>query len=107
VTIIADAVAILGGWLVSEFIAHVSSHLYWSNVLEKLTFGNIAIGLIKPIAFSLVIAFISCYKGFSTSGGTKGVGRSTTNSVVLSSISILVVNFMITKLVLSLVKGYT
>jgi phospholipid/cholesterol/gamma-HCH transport system permease protein len=106
-TVIADAVAIFGGWLVSEFIAHVSSHLYWSNVLEKLTFGNIAIGLIKPVAFSLVIAFISCYKGFSTSGGTKGVGRSTTNSVVLSSISILVVNFMITKLVLSLVKGYT
>jgi phospholipid/cholesterol/gamma-HCH transport system permease protein len=106
-TVIADAVGIFGGWLVSEFIAHVSSHLYWANVLEKLSFGNIAIGLIKPIAFSLVIAFISCYKGFSTSGGTKGVGRSTTDSVVLSSISILVVNFIITKLVLSLVKGYT
>ena len=105
-TIIADVVGIVGGWIVSRFIAHVSSYLYWANVLDKLRFGNIAIGLIKPVVFSMVIAFISCYKGFSTTGGAKGVGRSTTDSVVLSSISILVANFLVTKLVISLFKGY-
>lgn len=105
-TIIADAIAILGAWFVSQFIAHVSSTLYWANVFDKLRFGNIAIGIIKPVAFSLVIAFISCYKGFSTTGGTRGVGKSTTDSVVFSSITILIVNFLITKLILSLFRGY-
>ncbi len=105
-TVIADIVGIAGGWVVAKFISHVSSNLYWANVLDRLRFGNIAIGLIKPVVFSLVIAFISCYKGFSTSGGTKGVGKSTTDSVVLSSISILVVNFLVTKLVISLFRGY-
>ncbi|MBU1319341.1 MAG: ABC transporter permease [candidate division Zixibacteria bacterium] len=105
-TVIADAVALLGGWMIATFIAHISSTLYWSNVLDRLRFGNIAIGLIKPVVFSLVIAFIACYKGFTTTGGTKGVGKSTTESVVLSSITILLVNFLITKLVVSLFRGY-
>jgi phospholipid/cholesterol/gamma-HCH transport system permease protein len=105
-TIIADMIGILGGWVVSQLIAHVSSTLYWANVFDRLRFGNIAIGIIKPIAFSLVIAFISCYKGFSTKGGTRGVGKSTTDSVVFSSITILIVNFLITKLILSLFRGY-
>jgi phospholipid/cholesterol/gamma-HCH transport system permease protein len=105
-TILADAIAIIGGWIVAMFIAHVSSTLYWANVMDKLRFGNLAIGLIKPIAFSFVIAFISCYKGFTTRGGTRGVGQSTTSSVVLSSITILLVNFLITKLIISLFRGY-
>jgi len=105
-TVIADAVAIIGGWVIAILVAHVSSNLYWANVLDRLRFGNIAIGLIKPVAFALVIAFISCYKGFTTTGGTRGVGKSTTSSVVLSSITILIVNFVITKTVISLFKGY-
>lgn len=105
-TIIADTIALIGGWIIAVFVSHVSSTLYWSNVMDRLRFGNIAIGLIKPLAFSLVIAFISCYKGFSTKGGTRGVGRSTTSSVVLTSITILLVNFLLTKLVLSLFRGY-
>ena len=105
-TIIADAIGIFGGWMVAKFISHISSTMYWASVIDKLKIGNISIGLIKPVVFSLIIAFISCYKGFTTSGGTRGVGRSTTNSVVLSSITILLVNFLITKLIISLFKGY-
>ncbi len=105
-TVICDLIAIVGGWMIAVYIAHVTSTMYWSAVMERLIFGNIFIGLFKPIMYSLVIAFIACYKGFTSEGGTKGVGRATTESVVLSSITILVVNFFITKVVFSLIKGY-
>jgi len=105
-TVIADAIALLGGWIIAIFIAHMSSTLYWANVLDRLRFGNLFIGLLKPAIFSLVIAFIACYKGFTTRGGTRGVGASTTSSVVTSSITLLIVNFLITKLVISLFAGY-
>lgn len=105
-TIVCDVVAIFGGYIVAVFIAHLSSTMYIAAIKERLIFGNIFIGLLKPFAFSFVIAFISCYKGFSSAGGTKGVGLATTESVVLTSITILVVNFFITKVVFSLLKGY-
>jgi phospholipid/cholesterol/gamma-HCH transport system permease protein len=105
-TIVCDVIAILGGWIIALFIAHITSTTYISAVNERLTFGNLFIGIIKPIAFALVIAFISCYKGFSTQGGTKGVGKSTTESVVISSITILIANFVLTKAVFSWLKGY-
>lgn len=105
-TIVCDVIAILGGWIIAEFIAHVSSTVYWTAVRDRLIFGNIFMGILKPIIFSFVIAFIACYKGFTSEGGTKGVGRSTTDSVVLASISILVVNFFLTKIVYSWIKGY-
>ncbi len=105
-TVICDAIAIIGGYLVAVFVAHVSSTMYWSAVRDRLLFGNIFIGLLKPVVYSFIIAFISCYKGFSSSGGTKGVGRATTESVVLTSISILVMNFFITRIVFTLIKGW-
>jgi phospholipid/cholesterol/gamma-HCH transport system permease protein len=105
-TIICDVIAILGAYVVAVFVANVTSSLYWTNVRQKLIFGNIVIGLLKPFVFSFIIAFISCYKGFTSEGGTKGVGRATTDSVVMASITILIMNFFITKLVFSLIKGY-
>lgn len=105
-TIVCDVIAILGGFVVGQFVAHVPSSLYWANVKDRLVFGNLFIGLLKPTLFSLCIAFISCYKGFSSEGGTKGVGQATTNSVVTTSITILIVNFFITKVVHSFIKGY-
>ena len=105
-TVVCDTIAIFGGYVIAVFIAHVTSTMYWSAVMERLIFGNIFIGLLKPFIFSFIIAFISCYKGFMSEGGTKGVGRATTESVVLSSITILVVNFFITKVVFAFIKGY-
>jgi phospholipid/cholesterol/gamma-HCH transport system permease protein len=105
-TVICDFIAIVGGWVVAIFIAHITSTTYISAVNEKLTFGNIFIGIAKPVVFAFVIGFISCYKGFTTTGGTKGVGRSTTESVMISSISILIVNFLLTKVIFSYLKGY-
>ncbi len=105
-TIVCDVVALVGGWVIALFISHVTSTMYWSAVKERLIFGNLFVGLLKPFLFSFVIAFISCYKGFTAEGGTKGVGRATTESVMLSSIIILVVDFFVTKVVFSWIKGY-
>jgi phospholipid/cholesterol/gamma-HCH transport system permease protein len=105
-TIICDLIAITGGWLIAIYFSHITSLTYWTAVKERLIFGNIFMGLVKPFVYAFVICFISCYKGFTADGGTKGVGRATTESVVLSSITILITNFMITKIVSSMLKGY-
>jgi phospholipid/cholesterol/gamma-HCH transport system permease protein len=105
-TVICDVIAIAGGWVIATFVAHVSSTVYWAAVRERLIFGNLFMGIIKPIAFSFVIAFLSCYRGFTSRGGTRGVGRATTSSVVASSITILIVNFFITKVVWGWIRGY-
>jgi len=105
-TIICDAIALIGGWVIAFFIAHVTTTMYWSAVQERLVFGNIVVGLLKPFVFSFVIAFIACYRGFTAEGGTRGVGRATTSSVVAASITILIVNFFITKVVFDWIKGY-
>lgn len=105
-TVLCNFVAIFGGYIIAKFVAHMSTTIYWANVIEKLNFGNLFMGVLKPIVFSFIIAIIACYKGFTSEGGTKGVGRATTESVVLSSIWVLAVNFIITKVVFSYLKGY-
>jgi len=105
-TITCDAIAIIGGWIIALFMANITTSTYISGINAKLTFGNIFMGILKPFCFAFVIAFISCYKGFTTAGGTKGVGRSTNESVVIASITILIVNFILTKLVWTFLKGY-
>jgi len=62
-------------------------------------------GLIKPVLFGFIIATVGCYYGISTRGGTQGVGRSTTQAVVASSVLILLVDFFVTKLIFA-VFGY-
>ena len=105
-TIVCDTVAIIGGWMVATLIANVTATLYWANVKLQLTFGNMLMGLVKPFFFSTIVAFVSCYKGFTSVGGTKGVGRATTNSVVMSSILILIFGFLITKVLGPILRGY-
>ncbi len=105
-TVACDFIAIMGGWIIAVFVAHISSTIYLSAVNNALNFGNVFTGIIKPLIYGTIIAFVSCYKGFTSKGGTKGVGRATTESVVISSISILIVNYLLTRLVFSVLKGY-
>jgi len=104
-TIICDFVGIYGGYIIAVYIAHISGTAYWSNVIAKLNLGNFIIGLSKPFLFAIIISVISTYMGFSTKGGTRGVGRSTTESVVACSIMILFVNFLFTRLIVPHLKG--
>jgi phospholipid/cholesterol/gamma-HCH transport system permease protein len=105
-TIACDVIAISGGSLVALYVGKTSTTLYWATVIDRLTFGNMLLGLSKPVFFSFFVAFISCFKGFSAEGGTKGVGKATTESVVASSITILILGFLITKVFHGFIKGY-
>ncbi len=58
-TVVCDVIAIVGGWVIALFIAHVTSTMYWSAVNERLIFGNLFIGIAKPFVFSFVIAFVA------------------------------------------------
>lgn len=105
-TVVCDVIGLVGGWIIVIFQAHVSEALYWAPVVERLNFGNITMGLFKPIIFAMIIAFVSLYKGFTSKGGAKGVGSATNQSVVITSISILLANFIITKAIFSTIRGY-
>jgi phospholipid/cholesterol/gamma-HCH transport system permease protein len=101
-TIIADAVGIAGGWIISTTQLRVASSVYWNNVTQGLFMDDIWMGLIKPIVLGFLLVSIGCYVGLRTTGGTQGVGRSTTNAVVASSVAVLAVNFIVTRLLITL-----
>lgn len=96
--LIADAVGVLGGWVISTFQLQISGRLYMSHAFRLLGFHDIFSGLGKAAVFAVAIATIACYNGMKTEGGADGVGRATTQTVVLCAIVVLISNFFLTKL---------
>ncbi len=101
-TVISNAVGILGAWFVSVTQLRVASSIYWQSVFYGLYPQDVWMGLIKPFTLGFVIVTISCYVGLRTTGGTQGVGRATTRAVVASSVGVLAVDFFVTKLLIML-----
>ncbi|HUB01444.1 MAG TPA: ABC transporter permease [Terriglobales bacterium] len=101
-TIIADLLGLIGGWAVGHFLFGLDSRQFWTSSWQILVFRDVFSGLIKPVLFGFIIATIGCYYGISTRGGTQGVGRSTTQAVVASSVLILITDFFVTKLIFAI-----
>jgi len=101
-TIIADSLGILGGWIIAVFQLRVASSLYWTSVTEGLYLQDAWMGLIKPFVLGLAIVTIGCHVGMRTSGGTQGVGRSTTQAVVAASVAVIAVDLFVTQLLIDL-----
>jgi phospholipid/cholesterol/gamma-HCH transport system permease protein len=101
-TVIADFVAIFGGWIVARFQLQVASGLYWSSVTDALYPQDLWMGGIKPFVLGFVIVTIACHVGLRTSGGTQGVGRATTMAVVAGSVGVIAVDFFVTQLLIAL-----
>jgi phospholipid/cholesterol/gamma-HCH transport system permease protein len=101
-TVIADTVGIIGGWLIAVLQLRVASSVYWSSVLEGLYPQDPWMGLIKPFFIGFAIVSIGCHVGLRTKGGTQGVGRATTNAVVTASVAVIAVDFVTTRLLISL-----
>jgi phospholipid/cholesterol/gamma-HCH transport system permease protein len=99
-TLIGDAVSLLGGYIIAVFVNQESGSFYWNSILEILNFENVFAGMVKPFMFAYIIACISCYMGLSTSGGALGLRRTTTKAVVLSFIMIIVADFILTRILL-------
>lgn len=88
-TIFADIIGILGGFIICYFKLHISGYMYWQMVVEALIVKDVMTGLIKTIFFGMIIAIVGCYEGLSCKGGAVGVGKATTMSVVRSFILII------------------
>jgi len=101
-TVVSDSVGMVGGWIVALTQLRVASGIYWSSVVEGLFIQDVWMGIIKPFFLGFVIVTIGCHVGLRTSGGTQGVGRATTNAVVASSVIVLIVDFFLTRLLISI-----
>jgi len=96
-TIISDLVGLMGGHFVSFALLGLDTSQYWNTAWQSLVWQDVTMGLVKPLIFGFIISTVGCYYGLSTTGGTQGVGRSTTQSVVAASVLILVVDFFVTR----------
>jgi phospholipid/cholesterol/gamma-HCH transport system permease protein len=76
--------------------------VYWQSVIDGLYLEDVWMGLIKPFFLGFIIVSIGCHVGLRTRGGTQGVGRSTTSAVVAASVTVLVVDFFVTRLLISI-----
>jgi phospholipid/cholesterol/gamma-HCH transport system permease protein len=101
-TVISDAVGMVGAWIITVTQLQVESSVYWNSVTAGLYIQDVWMGLIKPVVLGFVLVTIGCHVGMRTKGGTQGVGRATTNAVVAGSVAVLVVDFFITKVLIAL-----
>lgn len=99
-TVVADFIGLVGGFVVASFELRLDPIQYWTRAINALEFGDLMQGLSKPVIFAFILSTVGCYFGLTVRGGTQGVGRATTTAVVFSSVLILVVNFFLTRLLL-------
>lgn len=104
-TIAADMFGLVGGGLVARQMYGLDLNVYISSVRTGSNIDDIVAGIMKPIFFGVIIGLISCYKGLNTKGGTVGVGVSTTQAVVMSSITVIIADFFLSKILQSLLTG--
>tara|TARA_B100001057_G_scaffold374053_1_gene378595 strand:+ start:522 stop:1289 length:768 start_codon:yes stop_codon:yes gene_type:complete len=93
-----DFIGVMGGYLVSVYKLGFNENLYLVNTINFLSFSDYLSGIVKAITFGFVISVVSCYSGLYSGKGAFGVGSATTNSVVLSSILILFLNYILTEI---------
>jgi len=98
VTLLGDLLGVLGGLVIAVFELGLTAPFYWSDVTASLTLEDVGSGVGKSVFFAFFITIVACHNGLTAEGGADGVGRATTNTVVLASILVLVSDFFLTKL---------
>lgn len=99
-TTVADVIGVIGAMMVSWLHLSVNPSFFFTTMLSSVKVEDFVGGLIKTVFFGLFMSVIACYQGLRTSGGTEGVGRATTQTVVVTSIVTLVSDFILTTLLL-------
>jgi phospholipid/cholesterol/gamma-HCH transport system permease protein len=102
--IIADMVGLVGAAFVGKQLFGLDYNAFMSTARVGIEIQDLIGGITKPFFFGFIIAIISCHKGLSTTGGTVGVGRATTNAVVMSSIVIIIADFFLSRVIQVLLK---
>jgi len=103
-TVACNFCGLIGGWLVSLYKLRISSSLYWLTSFSSLSYSDLAQSLVKPVFFAFLISMIGCHCGLRTTGGTQGVGRSTTQAVVMASILVIVADFFLNTIIIELTR---
>ncbi len=101
-TILADLIGLMGGYIIGKYRFGLPFSQYWTSAWQILEYNDVVQGLVKPFAFAIIISLVGCFYGMRTSGGTEGVGRSTTKAVVVSSIWIFIVDFVLGEIFVNL-----
>jgi phospholipid/cholesterol/gamma-HCH transport system permease protein len=101
-TILADVLGVLGGMLIATTQFAIGGRFYLDTIRAMVTVEDLVSGITKTLVFGWIIAMVGCFAGLETTGGTVGVGRSTTAAVVVASITVLIADFFLTKMLLAL-----
>src|SRR5205085_6203375 len=101
-TALNDFVGLLGGCVASVFSLRLGAVEFWTRAIDALEFADIMQGMMKPLVYGFILATVGCYKGLTVRGGTQGVGRATTQAVVVASVLIIAADLFLTKLSLYL-----
>ena len=101
-TVVCNAVGMTGGWVIARYKLLLSSTQYWSDAINALDVSDVFGSILKPVVFGFIISMTGCYSGLRTTGGTEGVGRSTTQAVVSSSILVITADFFLNNLIIYL-----
>jgi phospholipid/cholesterol/gamma-HCH transport system permease protein len=94
--LVFNAIGVAGAYLVGVVLLNIDKGVFMAKIADYVDLADLTTGLAKATCFGLILATVGCYKGYTTSGGAEGVGKSTTNSVVISSVSILIADYFLT-----------
>lgn len=96
--IASDTIALLGSWLAVNIRGNLSMYLFFKQVFDNITFGDLIPSIIKSVFFGFTIALVGCYKGFNASRGTEGVGEAANSAVVVSSLLIFIIDLVVVQI---------
>jgi phospholipid/cholesterol/gamma-HCH transport system permease protein len=102
ITILADGVALAGGMLFVVTERDVDPYLYWNTIAYWVVMKDFFTGVIKSVVFGFLVTLIGCHNGLATEGGTEGLGRATTDTVVQVAMAVIISDFFLTKLLVFL-----
>jgi phospholipid/cholesterol/gamma-HCH transport system permease protein len=91
---LSNAIALYGAYLGVNIRGHVSWNLYWTQVFNTLSFSDVIPAITKTFFFGFAIGIIGCYKGYTTTKGTEGVGRSANSAVVVASLLVFIIDLI-------------
>jgi phospholipid/cholesterol/gamma-HCH transport system permease protein len=99
-TLAADFCGILMGWVANTLTEPISFRLFLENGFKNVAFNDFLPPTLKTAVFGLIIGVVACFQGMNTRGGTEGVGRAATSSVVLSSLFVILADVLLVRLIL-------
>ena len=105
-TSISVFIGLVGGMVASVFSLRLSATTFWQRAIAILQFSDLMQGFTKSVVFAFILSTVGCYKGLTVRGGTQGVGRATTQAVVVSSVMIIVADTFLSKLALYLADKF-